>query len=1119
MRMVDALKAVESYLNLVIVRNRFDIMIRRQLATEEVMHAARRVIGRGRRGAKTEEQRIMRIRKYQVEKELRRAWYEWRYKTELLKPVLRSKRTFSKFRHVEEEFRQYVWREGVRNSKAKVEFALEKRRRESMRRRSTRREQGHQRSYLVTDEELLAHGKLEEKKNYEVYGDVQLTDGEVRCLELGPKYMVTPALKREDFEVEVEIESVKTRLELKEREEVMEENGDVDDKDLEWRRDQERERRQIFDREHKTLEMRKLKVTDAKYNVRSFFPRAAASKEESRLQLRREEMMNTFDKYVQTKCTKKGEQKNRNMTMEQLQGRDSLIKRVKEGEIVVTTTDKSGKFAVVETSLYKEGAKEHLKDEEISIEEVKATEVMMNRHSQQIVTAFKMGTFHGKHGQEVRVGQAFRSVGAQPGPVQFLVKDHKGTPQGKEMPPMRQVCSAKGGPSSRLSNLVSTILNKTADSLNSATECQSTEELQREILEANIRIEERCKRDPEFREKMKRAEVISIDVKALYPSLKIEEVKKIIREMVVRAQDEGKVSFEEVDFHEVGKYLAIACTREEINNNRLSEVVPKKTANNRGPTPGPAYWEDDLRDTYVDGKKTRVPKWEKAREPTKQEGHKMIALMIQKAVETVMGNHTYRFDGRIYKQKDGGPIGDEMSQAVARLTMIWFDERFLEKCTDEGMEIEFYKRYVDDSNMLAIPPEEEEEEGRNMMRNMREGRDKMREGNGKKVAARCREIADRVCRMLKFEEDVGENYEDGKLPILDLKVWLEKKKGFRIMHEFYKKPMATRYTLRKGTAYPKEKIRAVLVEEVMRRLRNCSPELSEERKGEFLTEYAKEMQNSGHDEALRKEVMERALWKYEKELLEHRNGRKKLYRNREERERLREERGGKNSKDSWFRRKKKGEKAATSVMRVPFTGGVLKDWIDKGIKASPAPEGTRTVAQEEGGDKLKDMLVRPDPFPRPECNRADCQTVTSGKRGRQEQCKNTCWQQHVNYTVTCVKCNEKAEKGEGKQHVYIGESSRGCHTRFKQELDEYNPKDKGFMYMHALKEHGGSREVAFKIQRHSIDSDPMRRILREGIRIERARKDGTKVVMNSKNEHFGPQTVRGTYGTDWDEDI
>ena len=92
------------------------------------------------------------------------------------------------------------------------------------------------------------------------------------------------------------------------------------------------------------------------------------------------------------------------------------------------------------------------------------------------------------------------------------------------------------------------------------------------------------------------------------------------------------------------------------------------------------------------------------------------------------------------------------------------------------------------------------------------------------------------------------------------------------------------------------------------------------------------MQNSGHGEVLRREVMERAIWRYEKELLEHVNGRKKLYRNREERERMHEERGGESNKDSWFRKKTRGgEKAATSMVRVPFTGGVLKEWIDKGI--------------------------------------------------------------------------------------------------------------------------------------------------------------------------------------------
>ena len=36
-------------------------------------------------------------------------------------------------------------------------------------------------------------------------------------------------------------------------------------------------------------------------------------------------------------------------------------------------------------------------------------------------------------------------------------------------------------------------------------------------IEASNRIEETCKRDPVFREKMKRAEIVSIDVKVLYP--------------------------------------------------------------------------------------------------------------------------------------------------------------------------------------------------------------------------------------------------------------------------------------------------------------------------------------------------------------------------------------------------------------------------------------------------------------------------------------------------------------------------------------------------------------------------------------------------------------------------
>ena len=49
----------------------------------------------------------------------------------------------------------------------------------------------------------------------------------------------------------------------------------------------------------------------------------------------------------------------------------------------------------------------------------------MNRHAMQYVRAMNMGTYHGKEGQQTRMKKAMRSEGAQPGPVQFLIKDHK----------------------------------------------------------------------------------------------------------------------------------------------------------------------------------------------------------------------------------------------------------------------------------------------------------------------------------------------------------------------------------------------------------------------------------------------------------------------------------------------------------------------------------------------------------------------------------------------------------------------------------------------------------------------------------------------------------------------
>ena len=72
-----------------------------------------------------------------------------------------------------------------------------------------------------------------------------------------------------------------------------------------------------------------------------------------------------------------------------------------------------------------------------------------------------------------------------------------------------------------------------------------------------------------------------------------------------------------------------------------------------------------------------------------------------------------------------------------------------------------------------------------------------------------------------------------------------------------------------------------------------------------------------------------------------------------------------------------------------------------------------------------------------------------------------------------------------------------------------------FMYKHVVEKHEGNVETEFRIKRENIDKDPMRRILRESVRIGKAEKDNSLILMNTKEEHFGVQTIRGNFGTEW----
>ena len=113
-----------------------------------------------------------------------------------------------------------------------------------------------------------------------------------------------------------------------------------------------------------------------------------------------------------------------------------------------------------------------------------------------------------------------------------------------------------------------------------------------------------------------------MDVNALYPSLKKEKVASVVYEELLQLQTKGKLIFVDIDYQEVGKYLAVLCSRDELRTLGLLTAVPVRSKGETAPgrPPGPAYWETDWVEERKGGEVRRVEKWVfPKKEPTASE--------------------------------------------------------------------------------------------------------------------------------------------------------------------------------------------------------------------------------------------------------------------------------------------------------------------------------------------------------------------------------------------------------------------------------------------------------------------------------------------------------------------
>ena len=345
------------------------------------------------------------------------------------------------------------------------------------------------------------------------------------------------------------------------------------------------------------------------------------------------------------------------------------------------------------------------------------------------------------------------------------------------------------------------------------------------------------------------------------------------------------------------------------------------------------------------------------------------------------------------------------------------------------------------------------------------------------------DIANSVLPCVKMEGDWPSKNADGKLPILDMKVWTNR--DGTILYQHYEKQVSSKTVLHSKSAHSAACKRSVHTQEVLRRLLNCSRSLEwETQVAPVITEYMKRMKTAGYKERYRKTVLDHALRIYDGKWKAHDEGTRPIYRAKDYQKGERKEAKEK-KRHQWA---KKGGHIAPIF--VPATPGsqLLKEMREVAEKESK--DGIKLNVVESGGATLKRELQRSNPTAAPGCDKGDCPCCKED-RGKGGQCHRA----NVNYEVICELCPKES------QTKYIGETSRNLYTRMGEHQGGEH-EEGSFIRKHMEGRHRGE-ESRFRPRVTHINKDCLTRQIREGVLIRHNRN-----ALNTKSEWHLPALYR-----------
>ena len=353
---------------------------------------------------------------------------------------------------------------------------------------------------------------------------------------------------------------------------------------------------------------------------------------------------------------------------------------------------------------------------------------------------------------------------------------------------MRPVCGGIVSCNYRISYFLSQFLKPI---IKEATEtCDSTEDL--------LYRTQFCNENEDLGKCM----VGSMDVEALYPSIDVDFSVDRCGDLLL----ESGATFENVDYKELGLFLSLTMTEEERIDREINQYCPtKKKPKGRKPTitaSGTSNKDED-----------RWNPWDPAEiSPTNTlDQMRMVTAALVSSMKYTLKNHVYTFEGKYFKQVEGGAIGVGLAGEVANVFMIWWDRSLKSLLSESLIRLKLYSRYVDDIDLVTTT---------------------IGSGNQSKSEERAmkyiQDIANGIHNSIRVTIDYPTKHPNNRLPVLDLEQWIEEVNvngvmKHQLLHSHFMKEMSNKGVIRKNSALTMSTKTNILVADLVRVMRNVSP--------------------------------------------------------------------------------------------------------------------------------------------------------------------------------------------------------------------------------------------------------------------------------------------------------